>query len=155
MALRVELQDACEGANRPDDVLLGHWAEAALLDEREAEVVIRIVDEAESEALNARYRGKARPTNVLSFPFEAPTEIVSELLGDVLICAPVVAREARSQGKTPHSHWAHMVVHGMLHLQGHDHVEPEAAEVMEALERDILAGLGFADPYAELEGAKA
>ncbi len=155
MALSVELQDACEGANRPDDLLLGHWAEAALLTEREAEVVIRIVDEPESEDLNTRYRAKARPTNVLSFPFEAPREVASGLLGDLVICAPVVAHEAGAQGKALESHWAHMVVHGMLHLQGHDHVEPEAARIMEALERDILAGLGYADPYAELDGAKA
>jgi probable rRNA maturation factor len=101
-----------------------------------------VVGPAESRALNRRYRGKDKPTNVLSFPCEAPGE-----LGDVVICAPVVAREAREQGKAVAAHWAHMVVHGVLHLRGFDHIRAAQAKVMEARERAILARLSFPDPY--------
>ncbi len=112
------------------------------------ELVIRVVDEAESSALNRDYRGRDRPTNVLSFPFEAPPPIESYLIGDLVICAPVVAREALAQGKAAKAHWAHMVVHGVLHLLGFDHPSDAEAESMEALEREIQGGLGYPDPYA-------
>lgn len=147
MSLSVDVQQACEGEPVPDVLLLGHWAQAALLGESDAELVIRIVTEQESQALNTRYRDKARPTNVLSFVFESPPEVPCALLGDLIVCAPVIAREAREQGKALESHWAHMLVHGMLHLQGYDHVEPAQAQIMEALEIQILAGLGIPDPY--------
>lgn len=106
------------------------------------EVTVRIVGAAESRALNRRYRGKDRPTNVLSFPYGEPG-----VLGDLVVCAPVVNREAREQGKSPAAHWAHMVVHGVLHLRGFDHIRAPDAKVMETRERAILARLSFPDPY--------
>jgi len=136
----------------PSRTQLAEWTAAALLSRADpVELVIRIVDEGESQALNRDYRGKDRPTNVLSFPFEAPPElppeVAGELLGDLVICAPVVAREAQVQGKPLLAHWAHMVVHGLLHLQGYDHQNDAEAGEMEGLERRILATLGVADPY--------
>lgn len=124
------------------------WVLAALNTRRdEAEITIRIVDEQESAELNQRYRGKEGPTNVLSFPFQAPPQVISHLLGDLVICEPVVRRQAREQGKTEQAHWAHLVIHGTLHLLGYDHLTPQQAEEMEAIETGILAQLGFADPY--------
>ncbi len=115
------------------------------------ELAIRVVGDDESRALNNDYRGKDKPTNVLSFPAELPEMVLAELderpLGDLVICAPVVAREADEQGKPLAAHWAHMTVHGMLHLLGHDHIEATDAAVMEPLEIAILARLGWDDPY--------
>jgi len=150
--LTLELQRVSETPSLPSQAQLHAWALAALSEQSgPVELVIRIVDEAESQVLNRDYRGKDRPTNVLSFPFEAPPELPAEaagnLLGDLVICAPVVAREAAAQGKSPISHWIHMVVHGVLHLQGLDHQNDAEAGIMEALERKILASLGVADPY--------
>lgn len=112
----------------------------------EGALCLRLVDAEESRALNHRFRGKDRPTNVLSFPGASPLAEEPEL-GDIVLCAPVIAAEAAEQGKSPRAHWAHMVVHGVLHLCGHDHIDDDEARVMEAAERRILAGLGFADPY--------
>ena len=148
--MNLELQLATEAADLPDEASFRRWAEAALEDEPRRGLVIRIVDEEESRTLNRTYRGKDRPTNVLSFPFETPPGVPAEHLGDLVICAQVVAREAAEQGKPPAHHWAHMVVHGVLHLRGHDHLEPAQAEVMEAKERRILAGFGIPDPYREV-----
>ncbi len=150
MAVELDWQIASETNDLPDEGRTLEWAEAALVDRTEGDVqlTVRVVDETESAELNGRYRAKQRPTNVLSFPFEAPEGIDIPLLGDLVICAPVVVREAAEQGKTPEAHWAHMVVHGCLHLIGYDHIEPADAEVMESLERRILAGLGYSDPYA-------
>ncbi|HSH29623.1 MAG TPA: rRNA maturation RNase YbeY [Thiohalobacter sp.] len=128
------------------------WAEAAWCGGAGgAELSLRLVDEIESSALNQTYRGKGGPTNVLSFPVDAAglPGLELPLLGDLVICAPVVAREAAEQDKTVEAHWAHMVVHGMLHLQGYDHLEPAEAEVMESLETDILRRLGYPDPYED------
>jgi probable rRNA maturation factor len=130
------------------------WATAALRGRiREADVAIRIVGSAEGRALNRHYRGKDYATNVLSFPAELPEGLPEEfhmpLLGDLVICAPVVAREAREQGKLPAAHYAHLTVHGVLHLLGCDHEDEREAEAMEMLERGILAGLGFDDPYLD------
>jgi probable rRNA maturation factor len=111
------------------------------------ELVVRIVDEAESAALNDRYRGKPEPTNVLSFPCESPPGLALPHLGDLVICAPVVEREAREQGKPSEAHWAHMLVHGLLHLRGYDHQNEAEAETMEALESAILGQLGYPNPY--------
>ncbi len=146
MAVEVQRVADCESA--PDDASFERWAAAAMdgLD-ADASVVIRIVTPRESQALNAEYRGKARPTNVLSFPFEAPPGVPSRHLGDLVICAQVVNQEAVQQGKTPAAHWAHMVVHGVLHLRGFDHLSEDQAAAMEAREREILARLGIADPY--------
>lgn len=111
------------------------------------ELTIRIVGETEAAHLNQRWRGKEGPTNVLSFPAAGLENIAPGLLGDVIVCAPVVEREAEQQRKTLQAHWAHMVVHGTLHLLGHDHQNESQAGIMEALEVDILGELGFPNPY--------
>ena len=126
------------------------WVEAALRGAKRrkaTELSIRIVDTKEGRTLNREYRNKDYATNVLSFPVELPPGATLPLIGDLAICAPVVAREAKEQGKNPRDHWAHMTVHGVLHLLGYDHMEDAEAEAMEALETRILAGLGIADPY--------
>ncbi|MEA2080182.1 MAG: rRNA maturation RNase YbeY [Pseudomonadota bacterium] len=124
------------------------WVAAALTPVNHVvEMVIRVVGEQESRQLNSRYRGKDKPSNVLSFPFEAPAGIDSDQLGDLVICAAVVKCEARQQQKKEIDHWAHMVVHGVLHLRGLDHQTEEQARQMEELEKQILAGLGIKDPY--------
>ncbi len=151
MALDLQLAEGIQGVPRRE--AFARWLVAALEDlPPETGVVIRVVDEDESRALNAAYRGKDRPTNVLSFPFKPPPGLPDEAsahLGDLVICAPVVRREAAAQGKSEEAHWAHMVVHGVLHLRGFDHMEAGEAERMEALERTILARLGYPDPYQE------
>jgi len=143
-AIELDLQVACVAAELPAREAFEAWAAAALAgeDRDAAELTIRIVDAAESAELNRRYRHRSGPTNVLSFPFEAPPGIELPLLGDLVICAPVVAREAAAQGKPAAAHWAHMVVHGILHLLGYDHLEEEEAAGMEALETVILARMG-------------
>jgi probable rRNA maturation factor len=128
------------------------WAGAALTGRiREADLAIRIVDDAEGRALNRHYRGRDYATNVLSFPAELPEGLPPgvrmPLLGDLVICAPVVAREAREQGKPVAAHYAHLTVHGVLHLLGWDHEDSREADAMEQLEREILAALGIHDPY--------
>ena len=146
-ALQAEIQFATSSADVPDRTRLKAWAAAAWSSQAPASVVIRVVDEAEGAELNATFRHKKGATNVLSFPFEAPPGLEEGHLGDLVICAPVVAREAAEQGKTPEAHWAHMVVHGLLHLQGFDHIEEADALRMEAREKEILQGLGYNDPY--------
>jgi len=145
----IELQIASDAMALPTREQVATWVSAARLDNGDATIVVRIVDEPESRQLNRDYRGKDRPTNVLSFPFEPPPGIPEEHLGDLVICAPVVFREAGEQQKQPEAHWAHMVVHGVLHLQGFDHQNSEEAEEMESLERQILAELGYSDPYGD------
>ncbi|WP_458071602.1 rRNA maturation RNase YbeY [Rhodanobacter sp. BL-MT-08] len=137
-------------AGLPSSTSFRRWVAAALRGAKHrkpAELAIRIVDIDEARALNNDYRGKDYATNVLSFPAELPPELKLPLLGDLAICAPVVLREAREQGKPPKDHWAHLTVHGVLHVLGYDHIEESEAEAMEALETRILAGLGIADPY--------
>ena len=145
----IDLQIACEQeTGLPTAEQIEQWATAAVQPKSdEVEMTVRIVDEAESHALNLNYRGKDRPTNVLSFPFECPDEVELPLLGDLVICRQVVEREAQEQDKPLMAHWAHMVVHGSLHLLGYDHIEDNEAEEMESLEAQIMTGLGFADPY--------
>lgn len=145
----VDLQIASENSeNLPTEQQFQQWATAAVQAENlQPEITIRVVDEAESQSLNATYRGKDYPTNVLSFPFECPEEVELPLLGDLVICRQVVEREAQEQGKPLMAHWAHMVVHGCLHLLGYDHIEDAEAEEMESLETEIMQDLGFADPY--------
>ncbi|WP_125564383.1 MULTISPECIES: rRNA maturation RNase YbeY [Pseudoalteromonas] len=150
MSLEVDLQIASDFANLPSAEQFQLWAEKALLTyKEEAEVTIRIADEAESQELNSQYRGKDKPTNVLSFPFEAPPGIELPLVGDLIICPQVVFREAEEQEKTFHDHFAHMVVHGCLHLLGFDHINEQDADEMESLEKEFLADLGIADPYRD------
>lgn len=146
--LSLDVQRAAAGAEIPADAALRRWARAALADVGgRHELTVRIVGVAESAALNAQYRYKRGPTNVLSFPFEAPPGMSSALLGDLVVCAEIVLREARAQGKSAQAHWAHMIVHGVLHLRGFDHTSPAEAAEMETLETEILARLGYHNPY--------
>lgn len=148
MAIILDLQQASTATDLPTEAELQRVLEAAIMPfQADAEVTIRIVDEAESQQLNFDYREKDKPTNVLSFPFQCPPGIELPLLGDLVICAQVVAREAQEQQKTLQAHWAHMVVHGSLHLLGFDHINDADAEEMEAEEIQILQELGFANPY--------
>ena len=149
----VELQLVSEETDVPTAQTVRAWLSLACTHAGRADagaITVRIVDEAESQALNASYRDKDYPTNVLSFPAEAveglPPELQDEL-GDLVICAPVVSREAGEQGKQTADHWAHMLVHGTLHLLGYDHIDDADAAKMEALERKILADRGISDPY--------
>jgi len=146
--LSLTVQRAAEDRTVPDDAFI-ESAVAAALDARidePAELCLRIVDVEEIRELNARYRGRDKATNVLSFTYAHPAE-AGMLLGDLAICAAVVAEEAAEQGKSPLAHWAHMLVHGTLHLLGHDHIGDHEAAEMEGIEREILARLGFSDPY--------
>jgi probable rRNA maturation factor len=134
----------------PASASFRRWIEAALKGAKRrkaTEVSVRIVDTEEGQALNLQYRGRDYATNVLSFPVELPPGVDLPLIGDLVICAPVVAREAAEQGKKPADHWAHLTIHGTLHLLGYDHIDEAEAETMEALETKVLAGLGIADPY--------
>lgn len=153
MNVVLDLQLACENQQGlPAESDFQRWLDGTINGfQDEAEVTVRLVDEGESNELNLTYRGKDKPTNVLSFPFEAPPGIELPLLGDLVICRQVVEREAAEQGKPLEAHWAHMVVHGSLHLLGYDHIEDDEAEEMEQLERDIMNELGYADPYADDE----
>ncbi|WP_328716456.1 rRNA maturation RNase YbeY [Halomonas elongata] len=147
----IDRQVALEVEDLPRQADLEAWVTGVLSrhpDETRHELTIRFVDAEESRHLNRDYRDRDRPTNVLSFPFESPPTVVLPLLGDLVICHPVVVDEAETQHKSLLDHYAHMVVHGTLHLLGYDHIVDDEAEVMEALEREILAELGIADPYA-------
>ncbi len=146
----LELQVAFASQGQPEQAQLQHWLDTALAGiGRDTEIVVRIVDEAESAELNHDYRGKQGPTNILSFPFEAPDILgfESELLGDLVVCAPVLAKEAIEQGKTLSNHWAHIIIHGVLHLLGYDHIDEAEAEAMESQEIAILAKLQIPNPY--------
>ena len=148
--LDVAVSYAAPRAGVPASTSFRKWVAAALKGRiREADLAIRIVDEREGQALNRHYRGKDYATNVLSFPAELPEGVKLPLLGDLVICAPVVAREAAEQGKPVAAHYAHLTVHGCLHLLGWDHENDADAQAMEQLEREILAGLGLPDPYTD------
>jgi probable rRNA maturation factor len=148
--LCLDLQNASSGCAIPAQSLLKLWVRAAIgAQRRSAEVSLRIVDEAEMSELNGRYRGKPQPTNVLSFPVELPPEVKLPHLGDIVICAAVVEREAREQHKTATDHWAHMLIHGTLHLLGFDHIDATEAEIMESMEIEILKTLNIVNPYIE------
>ncbi|MER2297969.1 MULTISPECIES: rRNA maturation RNase YbeY [Pseudomonas] len=150
--LELDLQRATDAA-APDDAAFRRWCELALRQRSaDSEMTIRLVDEAEGRELNHTYRHKDYATNVLSFPADVPDDLLDiPLLGDLVICVPVVEREAAEQGKALQAHWAHLVIHGCLHLLGYDHIEDDEAEEMEALERELLAELGHPDPYADDE----
>ena len=147
--LELDLQLATDGQH-PDGAQLRRWCELALRQRTaDSELTIRLVDEAEGRELNHTWRHKDYATNVLSFSAEIPDGILDiPLLGDLVICVPVVEREAAEQGKALDAHWAHLVIHGCLHLLGYDHIEDDEALEMEDLERQLLAELGHPDPYA-------
>lgn len=151
--LDVGVSYALPRAGLPAAASFRKWVAAALKGRiREADLAIRLVDAKEGRSLNHHYRGKDYATNVLSFPAELPEGLPEgvklPLLGDLVICAPVVAREAAEQGKPLNAHYAHLTVHGVLHLLGWDHEDDKEADAMEQLEREILADLGVGDPYA-------
>ena len=141
--------DAEEG-DVPDAALVQQWAEKACLCDDQVVTSVQIVSKDEMRELNNTWRSKNRPTNVLSFPMQSPDEIDLKILGDLALCADVINTEAIQQHKPAQAHWAHMVVHGMLHLQGYDHINNDEAEEMERLEISILDKLGFNNPYIEL-----
>ncbi len=144
----IDVQLAIDGSNIPDENQIALWANTALEEsDSESELTIRIVDEEEGTHLNEEWSKKNGPTNVLSFPAEVTADIQPKLLGDIVICAPIVAEEARKQGKLLNAHWAHMVIHGTLHLLGYDHMEEQEAERMESLEIEILNTLHIDNPY--------
>ncbi len=157
MRIELTVQRDCETAGLPTDAEFQAWVDIALTDRAQpASLGLRIVDEAESGALNQRYRQRAGPTNVLSFAADVPEPMARELLaagvamplGDLVLCAPVIRREAEAQGKGEQAHWAHLTVHGVLHLLGFDHQSQAEAAQMESRETELLARLGIADPYA-------
>jgi len=144
----IELQTASTAPDLPSEQQLQLWIDTALEEiSRDTEIVIRLVDEQESQALNEQYRHKQGPTNILSFPADLPEGIELDLLGDLVICAPVVAKEALAQHKTSLAHWAHIVIHGVLHLLGYDHIDDDDAELMESKEIALLKKLNIDNPY--------
>jgi probable rRNA maturation factor len=150
LTTELDLQIACEFDNLPSLEQFAVWANKVLSQYRdESELTIVIADEEQSQQLNNDYRGKNKPTNVLSFEFEAPPGIELPLVGDLIICPAIVLAEAIEQEKTFHDHFAHMVIHGCLHLLGFDHIKEEDANEMESIEKQLLADLGIADPYRD------
>ena len=143
----LHLQVVSRAARVPTPAQIRRWARAAL--GRSGDITVRIVGEAEARVLNRRYRGRDQATNVLAFPYASSRRAVH---GDIVLCAPVIAREALAQGKTLEAHFAHLTVHGLLHLQGHDHARRRDAARMESLEKRLLAKLGYPDPYASAPG---
>ena len=147
----LDVQIATNVKDYPSEQTFQHWIDTVLSDQcQDSEVVIRLVDDMESAQLNQQYRHKTGPTNILSFPFEAPEGIEMDLLGDLVICAPLIAKEALQQHKILEHHWAHITIHGILHLLGYDHIEDGEAEEMEALEIKFLNMLNIANPYQEV-----
>lgn len=146
----LDIQIATDITPLPSTDDLYTWFVATLPSGKDdSEMTIRIVDVNESQTLNNTYRGKDKPTNVLSFPADLPSEVNIPLLGDLVICAQIVSDEANSQNKTTNAHWAHMVIHGTLHLLGYDHETDDDAHIMESLEISLLNSLGFSNPYAD------
>ena len=144
----VEVQYAVTVDGIPEEDTIRQWVLQALPQhKKDSELTIRVVDEAEITALNRQYRGKDGATNVLSFPYEAITGVETDLLGDIVICAPVVASESVAQDKPLEAHWAHMVIHGVLHLLDYDHHQDAEAHKMESREAELLDSLGYANPY--------
>ena len=146
---KLMVQYATDSSTVPTRPQFRRWVKAALM--QEAEIVLRLVDEAEGWELNQQFRGKDYATNVLTFVYDD----MQPLTGDIVLCAPVVSQEAQQQHKDLLAHYAHLTVHGVLHLQGYDHIEDADAAEMEQLETRILAALGYADPYSEAAGSVA
>ena len=149
MTIILDIQSASSSEDAPDDQSIKRWV-SAVLDSKtgDTELSVRIVEEDEGKALNEPYRGASGPTNVLSFPFDEKTPEPLPRIGDIVVCAPVVAREAEQQNKALNAHWAHMIIHGVLHLLGYDHQNENDANLMESLETEIMQGLGFPPPYS-------
>lgn len=146
--LHLDLVLACVGYIPPPRPMLVRWSKAALADlQGSVRLGVRVVDESEGAELNQRYRGRVGPTNVLSFPYEEQDLGKTRFLGDLVLCAPVVAAEAAATGCPENAHWAHLLIHGILHLRGFDHHTDQDARIMEGRETQLLQGLGFADPY--------
>jgi len=148
MSLELCLQNASKAQDIPGQSQIEEWLLPVLRSLPQVILTIRIVDAAESALLNQEYRQKTGATNVLSFPADLPEEVDLPLLGDLVICAPLVESEATAQNKPLEAHWAHLIIHGTLHLLGYDHLLEADAEEMESLETELLKQLGFADPYA-------
>ncbi len=152
MNYQVDIQNASAAAKLPAPSELEDYAKAVFAKHLSAaEVTIRIVDEDESAKLNQTFRSKSGPTNVLAFPLPESKQFGLDLLGDIVICAPLVIKEAQAQGISEKAHWAHLVIHGILHLLGFDHIKDDDAERMEAEEITILNELGFSNPYQEVK----
>jgi probable rRNA maturation factor len=149
MSNHIDLQIACEASELPSLEHFQRWADLALtaVTDEKFELTIRLVTIEESQQLNSQYRHKDKPTNVLSFPFEVPEGIELNLLGDLVVCVPIVEQEAKEQSKSLFDHWAHMIIHGCLHLLGYDHISDADADEMEALEIKVLAELSIDNPY--------
>ncbi|HUW98546.1 MAG TPA: rRNA maturation RNase YbeY [Acidiferrobacter sp.] len=146
--LYLDVEVACAGCTPPQRSILARWAKAAVADmSGSLRLGLRIVDEAEGASLNARFRGRAGPTNVLSFPYEERDHGKTQFLGDIVICAPIMAAEALAAGRPEKAHWAHLWIHGILHLRGFDHHTDQDARIMERREAQVLQSLGFTDPY--------
>ncbi len=160
MIIKVDTQYVSQASQLPNIELFTHWTNTVLanlsshiidahsFESKEVEMTIRVVDEYESSQLNEKWRQRKGATNVLSFPFEPPPNIIIPLLGDLVICAPLVIKEAQIQNKLLNAHWSHLVVHGTLHLFGYDHISKKPAQVMEDLEIQILSKLGYPNPYS-------
>ena len=147
MTIELDIQNATVFEPVPGREQFSLWVESALHGRGNCELTLRLVDKDESRELNSRYRGKDKPTNVLSFPADLPEGVNIPLLGDIVICAPLVEEEAVEQHKLPAAHWAHLVIHGVLHLLGHDHQDEKDAMEMEIVEIELLASLGIGNPY--------
>ena len=145
---QIEIQTIFKSNGQPDQEQIQRWVDAALEGFNQGtEIVVRIVDEQESAELNEQYRHKKGPTNILSFPVEVPEGIELNLLGDLVICAPILEKEALEQHKALTDHWAHIIVHGVLHLLGYDHIDDDEAELMESKEITNLNTLSIKNPY--------
>ena len=151
MTVVVELSQSDEFNQDDDEVPLlsqfQQWANAAYLKDADVVASMQVLSLNDMQTLNRDFSGKDKPTNVLSFPMELPEQVDINLLGDLALCAEVINAEAKQQNKSQEAHWAHMVVHGMLHLQSYDHIESDEAEVMESLEIKILQDMGISNPY--------
>jgi probable rRNA maturation factor len=151
MKIKVNIQRVTKISGIPTDKEIRKWAKSALNNyNQDSEITVRIVDTDESRQLNRKWRNINEPTNVLSFPVEGIQIYAPGLLGDIVICAPIIINEARNQNKTVNAHWAHMVIHGILHLLGYDHNNFKNAEIMESLEIKLLESLGYNNPYLQL-----
>ena len=149
MTIILDIQSASTSEDAPDEQSIKRWVGAVIdSNQGDTELSVRIVDEPEGKLLNETYRGASGATNVLSFPFENQTPEALPLIGDIVVCAPIVQREAKQQNKDLNAHWAHMIIHGVLHLLGYDHQDDAEAAIMEALETEIMQKLGFPPPYA-------